>query len=115
GVRISRAANNHESDQDGVQGRKADNDEDRTRDILLRVANLFPRLRDDLVAFEHDECEAHRPEERDELDRRRSAAEERLKVRRGYAGVRDRKTTRLNSSHVSISYAVFCLKTKMRR
>src|SRR5699024_12662452 len=27
-------------------------------------------------------------------------------------GVRDRKSTRLNSSHVSISYAVFCLKKK---
>src|SRR5699024_11802185 len=26
-----------------------------------------------------------------------------------HAGVRDRKSTRLNSSHVSISYAVFCL------
>src|SRR5699024_11711286 len=25
-------------------------------------------------------------------------------------GIRDRKSTRLNSSHVSISYAVFCLK-----
>src|SRR5699024_12294099 len=27
---------------------------------------------------------------------------------------RDRKSTRLNSSHVSISYAVFCLKKKNR-
>src|SRR5699024_12173799 len=27
-------------------------------------------------------------------------------------GTRDRKSTRLNSSHVSISYAVFCLKKK---
>src|SRR5690625_5903200 len=27
-------------------------------------------------------------------------------------GVLDRKSTRLNSSHVAISYAVFCLKTK---
>src|SRR5207249_7624053 len=27
-------------------------------------------------------------------------------------GTRDRKSTRLNSSHVSISYAVFCLKIK---
>src|SRR5699024_12734551 len=27
---------------------------------------------------------------------------------------RDRKSTRLNSSHVSISYAVFCLKKKRR-
>src|SRR5207249_12117114 len=26
----------------------------------------------------------------------------------------DRKSTRLNSSHVSISYAVFCLKKKMK-
>src|SRR5438067_4702276 len=28
--------------------------------------------------------------------------------------VQDRKSTRLNSSHVSISYAVFCLKKKIR-
>src|SRR5207249_10151078 len=27
-------------------------------------------------------------------------------------GIQDRKSTRLNSSHVSISYAVFCLKKK---
>src|SRR5207249_11208610 len=27
-------------------------------------------------------------------------------------GTKDRKSTRLNSSHVSISYAVFCLKKK---
>src|SRR5207249_9736642 len=36
-------------------------------------------------------------------------------VRRRLAGEaepRDRKSTRLNSSHVSISYAVFCLKKK---
>src|SRR5438067_3773396 len=30
----------------------------------------------------------------------------------GHRGARDRKSTRLNSSHVSISYAVFCLKKK---
>src|SRR5688500_20367912 len=28
---------------------------------------------------------------------------------------RDRKSTRLNSSHLVISYAVFCLKKKMKR
>src|SRR5690606_41587754 len=32
----------------------------------------------------------------------------------GKAGWRDRKSTRLNSSHVKISYAVFCLKKKIR-
>src|SRR2546426_7954193 len=29
-----------------------------------------------------------------------------------YGGSRDRKSTRLNSSHLVISYAVFCLKKK---
>src|SRR5437868_13133361 len=29
--------------------------------------------------------------------------------------VQDRKSTRLNSSHVSISYAVFCLKKKKKK
>src|SRR5699024_12458120 len=32
-----------------------------------------------------------------------------------YQGTLDRKSTRLNSSHVSISYAVFCLKKKSHR
>src|SRR5690625_5468237 len=31
---------------------------------------------------------------------------------RGLEGAGDRKSTRLNSSHVAISYAVFCLKKK---
>src|SRR5439155_10538266 len=30
-------------------------------------------------------------------------------------GNRDRKSTRLNSSHVAISYAVFCLKKKKKK
>src|SRR5690242_21075551 len=30
------------------------------------------------------------------------------------AAVKDRKSTRLNSSHMSISYAVFCLKKKKK-
>src|SRR5690625_2034968 len=32
--------------------------------------------------------------------------------RRGAPRMKDRKSTRLNSSHVAISYAVFCLKKK---
>src|SRR2546422_7867220 len=35
-----------------------------------------------------------------------------LQFARGAAGGRDRKSTRLNSSHGYISYAVFCLKKK---
>src|SRR5438132_2525441 len=33
---------------------------------------------------------------------------------RGSGGARDRKSTRLNSSHTVISYAVFCLKKKKK-
>src|SRR5437868_15399298 len=36
-------------------------------------------------------------------------------VRRSVAPGPDRKSTRLNSSHVSISYAVFCLKKKKKK
>src|SRR3712207_8232425 len=35
-------------------------------------------------------------------------------ARRGGVHARDRKSTRLNSSHANISYAVFCLKKKKK-
>src|SRR5262245_64153832 len=35
-----------------------------------------------------------------------------LRIGRAYGGNQDRKSTRLNSSHLGISYAVFCLKKK---
>src|SRR5690606_42033152 len=38
-----------------------------------------------------------------------------VKACRGRAGRPDRKSTRLNSSHVKISYAVFCLKKKKKK
>src|SRR5256885_10911471 len=44
------------------------------------------------------------------VDPQRRAADR----RRGPLGSRDRKSTRLNSSHLVISYAVFCLKKKKR-
>ena len=40
--------------------------------------------------------------------------EKRLNLSRQVEGERDRKSTRLISSHVSISYAVFCLKKKKK-
>src|SRR3989442_5431893 len=36
-------------------------------------------------------------------------------IYRGFASRTDRKSTRLNSSHVRISYAVFCLKKKKQK
>src|SRR5207253_3847019 len=40
--------------------------------------------------------------------------ESRVSRHTSQAAIRDRKSTRLNSSHVAISYAVFCLKKKKK-
>src|SRR5947207_8643259 len=48
----------------------------------------------------------------DARDRRRAAVGSRVRGR-PHAG--DRKSTRLNSSHTVISYAVFCLKKKKKK
>src|SRR2546426_6480440 len=42
------------------------------------------------------------------------ARRQRRRARRGPRGSEDRKSTRLNSSHLVISYAVFCLKKKKK-
>src|SRR3712207_8962554 len=44
-----------------------------------------------------------------------TTGEYRWHVRRGRLRGEDRKSTRLNSSHANISYAVFCLKKKNKR
>src|SRR5690349_23095092 len=50
------------------------------------------------------------------LDHRVEVGQCRLQVGPGLADQRgDRKSTRLNSSHVEISYAVFCLKKKKKK
>src|SRR5256885_8418199 len=41
------------------------------------------------------------------------AGESKLHQRLARSNIRDRKSTRLNSSHLVISYAVFCLKKKI--
>src|SRR5438045_8026860 len=45
----------------------------------------------------------------------RAANESNRQARRGAGGQGDRKSTRLNSSHLGISYAVFCLKKKKKK
>src|SRR3712207_7800163 len=70
------------------------------RHVLGRVLGLLAggrnRLKPD-VGEEHDRCTADDP------------GPSELAV---LARVLDRKSTRLNSSHANISYAVFCLKKK---
>src|SRR5206468_11685202 len=48
------------------------------------------------------------------IGRGRSVFQCRLRLRRTLQLQRDRKSTRLNSSHDQISYAVFCLKKKTK-
>src|SRR5256885_6909045 len=57
----------------------------------------------------HRVCPRH--DERDHVVRRA----DRHPPRRSLISARDRKSTRLNSSHLVISYAVFCLKKKKTR
>src|SRR3712207_7536438 len=53
---------------------------------------------------------------RRERERVRQLAEVDLRARDAERGIRrDRKSTRLNSSHANISYAVFCLKKKNKK
>src|SRR5438067_9675447 len=73
---------------------------------------IFEKRRIDVAA-----AKGRRLEDRDEeRDVRADATDRELAQRRRQLRDRqlagDRKSTRLNSSHVSISYAVFCLKKK---
>src|SRR3712207_7719895 len=76
------------------------------RSTLFPYTTLF---RSEVPGLERDVPGGH-----DELGRAverhvRVAARE---VREQHVGAADRKSTRLNSSHANISYAVFCLKKK---
>src|SRR5437773_8530230 len=62
---------------------------------------------------DHEKRERHRGTDNDAAERPgpRGRHERRGEPRRE-GEARDRKSTRLNSSHITISYAVFCLKKK---
>src|SRR5947208_4885438 len=80
------------------------------RSTLFPYTTLFrsarrPEALDDRADAEHAEPPARGEQGRAEADQP-------AELRRGTA--RDRKSTRLNSSHQIISYAVFCLKKKKR-
>src|SRR3712207_7448447 len=86
------------------------------RSTLFPYTTLFRSgllaARDDHVHAPLVRPELARPEPRDRVHNRddvRGGPREALDVVHG-AG--DRKSTRLNSSHANISYAVFCLKKK---
>src|SRR2546426_4984647 len=89
------------------------NDTATTEIYTLSLHDALPICPDGEVEAACDQHEGHPHGDHAE---RRVLAEDVLEVRaREEAGLRhrtDRKSTRLNSSHLVISYAVFCLKKK---
>src|SRR5258707_11469961 len=76
------------------------------RSTLFPYTTLFRSRGHDAVAARHRDAYASRQRSRTRADSGRATETLRL----AYAS--DRKSTRLNSSHANISYAVFCLKKK---
>src|SRR5256885_13282436 len=88
------------------------------RSTLFPYTTLFRSHREDVAEDQHRQAEARQvavaqvvqsreegaPHEREEQDHRQRRVREALEGER-----EDRKSTRLNSSHLVISYAVFCL------
>src|SRR2546430_7351820 len=66
------------------------------RSTLFPYTTLFRSIRPECVALGHRVRDERRPEAHQD------------------SGDQDRKSTRLNSSHSQISYAVFCLKKKKK-
>src|SRR3712207_7791031 len=77
---------------------------------LLKISSGGPAkgLRDKSTYRSWSRSDRGGPPEPPEDDRRES------RIRRWHSA-RDRKSTRLNSSHANISYAVFCLKKKKKK
>src|SRR2546427_5876689 len=87
------------------------------RSTLFPYTTLF-RSRDGRIHASDDGGRQHcvNSEEPDEasrsVPRKNGSAQVRKARRRRTRAIADRKSTRLNSSHSQISYAVFCLKKK---
>src|SRR5438067_4548135 len=78
------------------------------RSTLFPYTTLFRSLLEEVDAFHREACLTGVEEPPDRCGcGGPSDVRDRAVLQR-----RDRKSTRLNSSHVSISYAVFCLKKK---
>src|SRR3712207_7532752 len=89
------------------------------RSTLFPYTTLF-RSGYEAYLVEREVARRHAREEYEEFADTRAGLEARARMQRNWMakGVRDsikksdRKSTRLNSSHANISYAVFCLKKK---
>src|SRR3712207_8195681 len=83
------------------------------RSTLFPYTTLFRSRGEEQQKRDADDGDREHHAEDD--DRRHGGHPEEQRQRRGLLGPLDRKSTRLNSSHANISYAVFCLKTTTPR
>src|SRR5256885_6146817 len=81
---------------------------DAGHEMLVKPVHVLARRGDADLLHQLDPCDAGV----DRRHRRSAGLEARGRVCGRVVGV-DRKSTRLNSSHLVISYAVFCLKKKI--
>src|SRR3712207_7412812 len=80
------------------------------RSTLFPYTTLFRSEPGEQAVAEHDG--SRRGERRAARDADQRRVGERIAEQALQQSARDRKSTRLNSSHANISYAVFCLKKK---
>src|SRR5690606_15890030 len=80
--------------------------------LILKLRELAGRLREYRDSVKADDIEARLKGVRDQAVRSLRDRSELFEAGGSVIRLGDRKSTRLNSSHVKISYAVFCLKKK---
>src|SRR5947209_16525920 len=79
-------------------------------------STLFPyRRSSDLATHRVRPAKPHTPNHHRTLEAVRTSSAQEKPARPGAPAFSDRKSTRLNSSHANISYAVFCLKKKKKK
>src|SRR3712207_8990896 len=83
------------------------------RSTLFPYTTLFRSLVEVVAFVEYPAELVLRRRDEDDHSPRPRFAPHLADPRDGAVGLGDRKSTRLNSSHANISYAVFCLKKKM--
>src|SRR5699024_11440380 len=86
-----------------------------TRDVQEMLKDLFAETIQEMLEAELDEHLGYDRYDIQNKNTTNSRNGHRSKKVRSDFGEVDRKSTRLNSSHVSISYAVFCLKKKKNK
>src|SRR5688572_32167478 len=86
------------------------------RSTLFPYTTLFRSLtqEEDLQMF-LELKEAQAPKKQEEDDEERAEVKAEFFISADLFNDKDRKSTRLNSSHSQISYAVFCLKKKKKK